>query len=106
MNNSKAVTQANIWLDQKPMPQELDPDLVWDVLQGLEFECKGKNSDHTTYRWYHKHLLNNDSYFKFGIVSLSVGHAQGQKKVLRVDSVRKLINSLNTYFEYENKKTT
>lgn len=103
MNKSKAEIQANIWLNQKPMPQELDPDIVWDVLESLGFESKGKNSDHTTIRWSHKSLLNNESYFKFGIVSLSVGHSKGQKKVLRVDSVKKLINSLTTYFEYEKK---
>ncbi|MHB9014014.1 MAG: hypothetical protein ACYC49_17520 [Ignavibacteriaceae bacterium] len=103
MTNDKAVETAKKWLKQRPMPQELTPTDVWDVLSGLGFESKGKNSDHTTFRWQHVHLLKDEQYFKFGILSVSVGHAQGQKKVVRVDSIKKLIRALNIYFENENK---
>ena len=102
MTNDKAVETAKKWLKQRPMPQELTPTDVWDVLSGLGFELKGKNSDHTTFRWKHDRLLKDEQYFKFGILSVSVGHAKGQKKVVRVDSIKKLIRALNIYFENEN----
>lgn len=103
MNQTKALEKAEIWINQKPSPPELIPKDVWDVLEGLGFELKGKSSDHTTFIWFHKHLLINEPYFKFGIVSLSVGHAQGKKTVIRVDSVKKIINALNTFIENEKK---
>lgn len=102
MNKKKALEQAQSWVNQKPMPQALEPAEVWSVLEGLGFALKGKNSNHTTYRWYHKYLLKNESYFQFGIVSISVGHSKGQKSVIRVDSTKKFINALIIYLESEN----
>ena len=104
MNTDKAKELAKKWIKQRPMPQELSPAEVWEVLAGLGFEPKGKNSDHTTFRWKHNHLLNDETLFKFGIISISVGHSQGHKTVIRVDSIKKLIRALNIYFEHENKK--
>jgi len=103
LNKTKALEQAEIWINQKPSPPELIPKDVWDVLEGLGFKSEGKNSKHTTFRWSHKHLLTNEPYFKFGIVSLSVCHGKGKKNIILVDSVKKLINALNTYIENEKK---
>ncbi len=103
MNKSKAIEQARIWINQKPMPQEINPGAVWKVLGAIGFELKGKSSDHTTFRWYHKNLLNDELHFKYGLLSLSVGHKKNQKSVLRVESVKKLINALKLYLDYEEK---
>lgn len=102
MNKNKAKSQACNWVNQKPMPKELQPSDVWAVLESLDFELKGKNSDHTTYKWYHKYLLEDESYFKFGIVSISVGHSKGKKSVIRIGSIKYLIHALQIYLENEN----
>ncbi len=66
---------------------------------------KGKNSDHTTYRWYHKYLLADSDYFRYGIISISIGHAKGKGTVIREGSVSKLIYALRLYIkEFENEK--
>lgn len=102
MTKEKALELAKKWIIQRPMPKELNPSDVWDVLSSLGFESKGKNSDHTTFRWKHTYLLKDEPYFKFGILSVSLGHSHGQKTVVRVDSIKKLIRALNIYFENEN----
>lgn len=101
MNKSKAISIARKWAFQKPIPKELNPKKVWEVMEALEFELKGKNSDHTTFRWYHELLLSNKDYFMFGIISISVGHAKGKKIVVRIGSIKNLIRSLKIYLEYE-----
>jgi hypothetical protein len=104
MNYSNAVDLINRWLNQKSFPKELEPFVVWDVLASLDFRLKGKNSSHTTYRYYHECLLKNESYFKYGIISISVGHSKGSKTVIRIDSVRKLMLAFSLYMEWENEK--
>jgi hypothetical protein len=101
LNKSKAISIARKWAFQKPMPKELNPKKVWEVMAALEFELKGKNSDHTTFRWYHERLLSNKDYFMFGIISISVGHAKGKKIVVRIGSIKNLIRALKIYLEYE-----
>ena len=101
MNKSKATAIAEKWAFQKPMPKELLPKEVQDVLEALGFELKGKNSDHTTFRWYHKRLFFDEIYFRFGIISISVGHAKGKKIVVRIGSIKNLIRALKIYLKYE-----
>lgn len=100
MNPDKALKNAQKWLDQNPMPQELGKDEVFAVLLGLGFELWGKTSDHTTFRWHHPCLDGEFNYFPSGTLPLSVGHGKGKKTVTRIGSVRKLIRALNLYINY------
>jgi hypothetical protein len=103
LNKKAAVEQAQKWIDQLPSPKELDPDDVSGVLEALGFEFKGKNANHTTYRWFHVSLNQKDGIFKFGIVSISIGHSKKSKKVVRIDSVSKLLDALELYIKWNQK---
>ncbi|MFA7421795.1 MAG: hypothetical protein WCZ90_19080 [Melioribacteraceae bacterium] len=99
MNYDKAWDQVSKWLQQIPSPKELNPTLVFNVLESLGFISKGKVSDHTKYRYYHKYLEKDKTYFPFGIVSLSLGHKDGGKTVMRQGSVNMLLKALRIFIE-------
>jgi hypothetical protein len=103
LNKESALEYARKWVVQSKL-SELEPQEVWEVLEALSFESKGSNSNHTTVRWFHKSLLRNEVYFKFGIIALSVGHSKGQKTVIRIDSIKKLQRALELYFEEQSEK--
>jgi len=104
MNFKKALDQANIWIEQKPSPKELDPVLVFNVLESLDFIPKGKVSDHTKYRYYHECLKKDETYFLTGIVKLSLGHKKGGKTVMRQGSVNMLLKALKIFIEEQDEE--
>lgn len=102
MNKKKALERAKEIVSQKPSPKELDPKEVDSILLALEFEDRGKNSNHTTYRYYHPSLENEGALFLYGNLKVSVGHSKKFKSVVRIDSVRKIIKALEILLESEN----
>jgi hypothetical protein len=103
LNKESALECARKWVNQSKL-SELEPDKVWEVLEALSFISKGRNSSHTTYRWFHKSLLHNEVYFKYGFLSLSVGHGKGKQTVIRIDSIKKLQTALELYLEGTHEK--
>lgn len=104
MNFKKAIDQASKWVEQKPSPKELDPVLVKNVLEGLGFTPLGKVSDHTTFRYYHDSLKQDENYFVTGILKVSLGHAEGSKTVIRQGSVNILLKALKIFIEEQDEE--
>lgn len=102
MNKNNAIEKAQKILAQKPSPKELDPAEVDAILVSLGCDSKGKNSDHTTYRYYHSALENEQSYFLYGILKVSIGHKKGAKSVIRIGSVKLIIKALELILDSEN----
>lgn len=102
LNKKKALKRAREIVSQKPSPKELDPNEVDSILLALEFEDRGKKSDHTTYRYYHRALEKEEVLFLYGNLKVSIGHSKGSKSVVRIDSVRKIIKALEIILEIEN----
>lgn len=102
LNKNKALERAKEIVSQKSSPKELDPKEVDSILLALEFEDRGKNSNHTTYRYYHHALENEGALFLYGNLKVSVGHSKKSKSVVRIDSVRKIIKALEIILESEN----
>lgn len=98
MNLKKAKEIARKWVEQKPAPKELNPKEVEGVLSALGFKPLGKNHDHTSFKWEHPRLENTEK-FSSGILSISIGHSKGAKAVVRIGSVKALIQALEYFPE-------
>ncbi len=101
MNKKKALERAREIVSQKPSPKELDPNEVDSLLLALGFENRGKNSNHTTYTYYHNLLENEGALFLYGILRISIGHKKGAKPVVRIGTVRNIIKALEIILESE-----